>query len=49
MTKKELELLEEEIKADLERDQKSEDLTDDDLIYHRMWPTFYFSWWNEWQ
>jgi hypothetical protein len=36
MEKKELELLEEEIKADLERDQKDEDLTDDDLIYHRM-------------
>ena len=48
MEKKELELLEEEIKADLERDQKSEDLTDDDLIYHRMWSTFYLSNWNEW-
>lgn len=49
MTKKELELLEEEIRADLEKDQKSEDLTDDELIYHRMGPTFYFSNWNEWQ
>ena len=48
MEKKELELLEEEIKADLERDQKSEDLTDDELIYHRMWSTFYLSNWNEW-
>jgi hypothetical protein len=43
MEKKELELLEEEIKADLERDQKDEDLTDDDLIYHRMGYTFYLS------
>ena len=48
MEKKELELLEEEIKADLERDQKDEDLTADDLIYHRMWYTFYLSNWNEW-
>ena len=48
MEKKELELLEEEIKADLERDQKDEDLTDDDLIYHRMGYTFYLSNWNEW-
>ena len=49
MEKKELELLEEEIKADLERDQKSEDLTDDDLIYQRMGPTFYLSNGYEWQ
>ena len=49
MTKKELELLEEEIRADLERDQKSEDLDNDDLIYYRMWPTFYLSRGNEWQ
>jgi hypothetical protein len=26
-----------------ERDQKDEDLTDDDLIYHRMGYTFYLS------
>lgn len=49
MEKKELELLEEEIKADLERDQKSEDLDNDDLIYHRMGSTFYLSNGYEWQ
>jgi len=49
MTEKELELLEEEIRSELEEERKHSIESDDDLIYHRMWPTFYLSRGNEWQ
>ena len=49
MTEKELELLEEEIEQELEEERKHSIESDDDLIYHRMWPTFYLSRGNEWQ
>lgn len=49
MTEQELELLKEEIQSELEHEKESGPELDDELIYHRMWPTFYLSRWNEWQ
>ena len=49
MTEQELELLKEEIQSELEQEKESGLELDDELIYHRMWPTFYLSRWNEWQ
>lgn len=48
-TKEALDLLKEEIEQELEEERKHSIESDDDLIYHRMWPTFYLSRWNEWQ
>lgn len=49
MTEQELELLKEEIQSELEHEKESWPELDDELIYHRMGPTFYLSRWNEWQ
>ena len=48
MTEQELELLKEEIKQEIEEERKQK-IDEDELIYQRMWPTFYLSRWNEWQ
>jgi len=48
MTEQELELLKEEIEQEIE-EENQDSIDEDELIYHRMWPTFYLSRWNEWQ